>query len=479
MSKAAKKSKSTARPSTLVPSLLLTDINDDCLTKILNYLDIASLIKVCKCSNRLSAVAFEHVIPFRTVDCTEFSKHGSVQKLFGALGQSITRLKFSSKDIQFTAPKHTRFMELLRLITQHGEPGLLKSFAVIFDEYAYYHLDEFPATACPFFGNVHSLEINLPERCSNSERFINSFPKENLCVLKVTNLYKIDNWLRVDSLPKLRELHLVMYKHRFGSTNQGNDVHLITYITAKPSLTAFHYVGTNSTAIFKLVSQYIPTIERLGNIEYSPIPRNDDNNNNNRPISIRERWQYLNEFKHLKFLSLDPYSPNLTDVGEVFRILANHNTIECLKLDHMQYHIHSVAIEDLKRFTSLTSLWLVDANKRHTEQFLNELCENLTGLKSCKFSGNKSIQQGTIINLIERVKNLRVLDIDCKVTSFSKLFYKKMIKTREAVIQNSGESLQPLEPIEVYINGAIASQCIAELGKKYQPSIIALRAKSV
>lgn len=478
MSKAAKRSKSIARPSTLVPSLLLTDINDDCLTKILNYLDIASLIKVCKCSNRLSAVAFEHVIPFRTVDCTEFSKHGSVQKLFEALGQSITRLKFSTKDIQFKAPKHTRFMELLRLITQHGEPGMLKSFAVIFDEYTYYPLDSFPATARSFFGNVHSLEINLPDGC-DSDRFMNSFPKENLCVLKLTNLYRINNWLRVASLPKLRELHLVMYKPRFSSTNQANDVQLITYITAKPSLTAFHYVGTNSTAIFKLVSQYIPTIEQLGNIEYAPIPSNDDNNNNNRPISIRERWQYLNEFKHLKFLSLDPYSPNLSDVGEVFRILANHNTIECLKLEHMRYHIHSVAIEDLKRFTSLKSLWLVDANKRHTEQFVNELCENLTGLTSCKFSGIKSIQQGTIINLIERVKNLRVLDIDCKVTSFSKLFYKKMIKTRESVILNIGESLQPLEPIEVYINGDIASQCIAELGKKYQPSIIALRAKSV
>lgn len=478
MSKAAKKSKSTARPSTLVPSLLLTDINDDCLTKILNYLDIASLIKVCKCSNRLREVALEHVIPFRTVDCTEFSKHGSVQKLFEALGQSITRLKFSTRDIKFTAPNHTRFMEFLRLIIQHGKPGLLKSFAVIFDEYAYYHLDEFPATPRPFFGNVHTLEINLTERCSNSDRFLNSFPKENLCILKVTNLYKIDNWLRVDSLPKLRELHLDMYKQRFGSVNQGNDVHLIAYITAKPSLIAFHYVGTNSTAIFKLVSQYIPTIERLGNIEYPPISRNDDNNNIH-PINIRERWQYLNEFKHLKFLSLNPYSPNLSDVGEVFRILANHNTIECLKLDHMKCDIHSVAIEDLKRFTSLTSLWLVDANKRHTEQFLNELCANLTGLRSCKFSGIKSVQQGTIINLIESVKNLQVLDIDCKVTSFSKLFYKKMIKARESVIQNLGESLQPLEPIEVYINGTIASQCITELGKKYQPSIIALRAKSV
>lgn len=485
--KNANKLRSTRRvPSVqmLKSSLLLTDINDDCLAEIMKYLDIHSLLKMLKLGAGFEQIVLNRIIPLQTVNVSEFSKKSSVMKLFEKLGHSMTRLQMSIDDIQFTAPNYSRFMEFLRLVTYYGQPGKLKQLMLSSEGNDDKSIPpELFSLVRPFFINVHTLHFDVGKvRNPSFDQFMNNFPKENLSVLHLRNVLDIGDWLNIESMPKLRELHLHMNPKFMHHIDTINHERLMRFIAAKPALTTFNYVGRNSEAIFNAVSQHIPGIERLGEVKNLSVAMNDDDDDiHHITQSIRQKWNYLNGFKRLKFLSLSSRAANFSNCGEIFRNLANQNTVDHLELMFAYNHgIHTdpVRIDDLKRFSSLKSLCLVEHGKGDVEHFLDQLFENLTGLESCKFSGTRSIKQATITNLIQRARHLRVLTIDCKVTSFSKLLYKKMLKIREDVINAMDEPLRPSGPLVVYIDRNIAVACISELANKYAPTKIALMAKS-
>lgn len=488
MAKVVRKSRSNARSSSSLPlapsvsSLLLIDINDDCLREIFKYLDVVSLVNICECCKRFRSIVLDQVIPFYTVNTTEaHQKNLSVQKLFEILGQSIAKLQVSTTDIVLSYRNRSRFGELIQLITQHSKPGLLKKFALTFSTGSSQSGEFFPSIARPYFENIHTLEFILPYRFEWEQlldHFIDCFPKENLRALKIKNIPWIGYWLNATTMPKLRELQLVMNGHHLRLDKDLQN--LISYIRTKPSLNVFNYIGTNSDLIFNAVSQHIPNIERLGNVIGLFITKNngDNDNQNNGRNYIHGKWNYLNEFENLKVLSLTSYAPDFTNAGAIFRILANHNTIEKLELVFeigKEWHNFPINHKDLQRLKSLTSLSLVFRSKPCSEQFSCDLFTFLPELTSCKFSGSSTITHALIITPIAYVRKLCVLDIECKITKFSKLLYKKMIKTRLAAIQNMNEAV----PLEIFLDSAMVRKGIDDLGEDYKPSIIALQAKPV
>lgn len=498
MAKVVRKSRSNARSLRLLPSvpsvpsapsvppLLLIDINDDCLTEIFKYLDVVSLINVCKCCKRFRNIVLDQVMPFYTVNTTEaYQKNLSVQRLFEILGQSIEKLHVCTTDFVPSDRSRSRFGELIHLITQHSKPGLLKKFVLTCRADPDRNGEYMPSIARPYFGNIHTLEFILPHYFKWPQlldQFIDCFPKENLRVLKIENISRTSYWLNVAIMPKLRELHLVM--NALGMNDYlslDRDLqNLISYIRAKPSLNVFNYIGINSDVILNEVSQHIPNIERLGNVIGLFITKNngDNDDQNNGRNYIHGKWNYLNEFENLKVLSLTSYAPDFTNAGGIFRILANHNTLEKLELVFeigKEWHRVPITTGDLERLKSLTSLSLVFRSNPCSENFSHQLFGCLSGLTSCKFSGSSTILHAQIITPIAYARKLRILDIECKITKFSKPLYKRMIKTRLHAIQNMNEAV----PLEIFLDSAMVKKGIDDLGEDYKPSIVALQPKPV
>lgn len=480
MVKKPRKSAKSNAVSDVVSKVLLTDVNDDCLTEVFKYLDTNSLLKVNKLGGRLRGIVTDRVIRMKTVNFSQLTKEMSLKKLFSKLGGSMTKIQICSDDIQMTAPNHSPFMEFLRLLICYGQPGQLKKMVLEFGKNEYTKVPlELLIAVKPFLENVHTLQFKLQAKPTNNffEQFMEHFPKENLSTLVLDNAIAIGDWMKAESMPKLREFHLSIVQNSTRRQDDLNHANLMQFIGGKPSLHTFNYEGKNSEAIFNAVAMHIPDVERLGMVKNLSVPMDDGDDFASHRNNIRNKWSYLKAFGKLKNLSLTSYAVNFSNCGEVFRTLADNNTVECLELSNpyaFQKHHNPVMVADLKRFTSLKTLDLCKF-KSDADEFVGNLYDNLSGLDAVKFSGDASVTQATIIKAIQRVRILREVDIACKFRSFSAVFYKKLLKVRkEATLDRDG----PIEPLVIHLNYDMAKTCIEDLGNKYDPSIITLKAKA-
>lgn len=458
--------------------LQLMDLNDDCLTKIFDSLDILSLLKVCKVGQRFKDIVIQRVIPLKTVDFSTFSQQKSTQKIFKVFGKSMTRIKIHSDDIQIY-PKHSRFEEFLRLVTVYGVPGKLRQVCLTFGKHETSISIQLLMAAAPFFENVHTLRFNattdqavMPSRVTFFNEFMILMPKQNLRVLFLNDVRWLGDWMRVESLPKLQALHICLQFDPFTAINRAQiESAVLNYISEKPALTSFEYVGLTSDAVFVEISRSIPHMEKLGRIQTWSNLRNNTDTDMDRRQSNRDRgkFNYLNSLSNLRSFSLKSGTLDFSDCSEIFRILGTRNTIENLKLIPGWGAIDGsspIGNADLNRMTKLKALHLIDFCQPTSLEFLNNLFANLPELTECTFSGSR-IKQALIVRLLEVARKLRVLEFDGKITAFSSTFYKKLLKIREAA--------STANPLVIFIDGATVNSCKTELGNKYKHSIIALK----
>lgn len=469
-----------ARKSISQPHLTtLCDINDDCLREIFKFLDTLILTKMCRLNERLKNVICQQVIPTKTINFTELAPVCSTQKVFEMYGKYMTRINISCKNIQFVQPNCTPFAECLRLITTHCEPGRLRELH--FNEFVGLRNDSIPQdvlnalTTC--LSNVHTLQFTSTNAVFfNISIFMQNMPKKNLRNLFVNNVYEIGDWLTVELFPNLENLQIFPYKHSVQPINNANFNKIQAYIAQNPALKQFKYSEANHEAILIELSRHIPHLSSIGTLKNRMIP---SDNNNNRSIEqrVREKWKFLNEFSKLNEFSLESKASNFGNCGEIFRILSVHNTIEHLELisNHftMQDHCNPINVAHLRELTNVKSLKLIDFGRAHSDTFFNMLFENLIGLTECSFIGG-SIKQGPILSLVQNVHNLRVLSINTKVTAFSAILYKKIVKHRVALKDSTNTNT----PLVINIDKKIMDDCKEALGSRaYKPSIVFLKSK--
>lgn len=473
----------TTRNKVPSPLLLLTDINDDCLLYIFECLDFTTLIKLCKLNQRFSDIIRQRIIPQRTIDFQTFSKVYSVRKVFKWFGTSMTRIVIQNNDIQITKPFCTKFSEFLNLILEYGEPGKLRQVQLNFGVN-----DPVPISSNlleaigPYFKNVHTIDFEVSTQYGSMafNSFMNAIPKQNLRSLKIKDLYHVGDWLTAESLPNLRSFQFQFCKMSPLLYLRINSK-IMAFLSSKPeSLVEFYldgFIHTFYEPIYLELSHSFPNLERLGKImcnvdrtvDSIRIYDLDANNNILHLRHNREKFNFLNAFAKLKYVGIESHSPDCSDCCEIFRILATQNTIEELELD-FKYGGNtkpmSVAIADIKRLSKLRTLYLNADARYSSEDFLNILYANLPVLTKCVLSGNH-INQNRIISLIQLAKNLHILKIMCKV-AFSASYYKKLLKIQLAN-HPDGDCLI------IYIDSGKYIDIINDVGKKYKPSIIALK----
>lgn len=455
----------------LPPSFFqFTDLNDNCLIHVFKYLDVISLAKMCKTGERFHDIITEHIIPVRLIDFSTFSDKYSVRKIFALFGKSMTRIDIHEEDIQAVHPDcMAGFAEFLRMLVEYGQPGKLKELNLHFVG-LFTVPPKILAKIGPFFANVTKFEIDF-DHCYDPDftKFMKAIDTQNIRELHMHNIVLLDEWLSVEAFPNLRKLHFCFISNLSALEHSMNELILMLFIATKPaSLMDFDCVKTLSDEVFVALSLHIPSIERLGQIEYWP---NDENNNGGN--GSHGKWKYLNAFTNLKVLTLKSMTTDFSDLGEVFGILAKRQTIEELRLSlgmNTSDQGHPVRIADVKRLTQLTALQLHNFNDNRSKDFINLLFTNLPALTSCTIMG-KHPNHGRIIELIKLARNLETLTFVCKFPTFSMRFYKKLLKCRASPDdQNAiGEGNQ----LVIYIDRDSAQKCLDELGpKRYKPSIV-------
>lgn len=450
------------------------DMNDDCLTSVFDYLDTSSLVKMTKTNQRLKQIVTDRVIPLKTVQLDKTRRQSSSHKVFKLFGPTMTRLSIDAKDIQTTWPGLSRFSEFLRLLAVYGVPGRLQQLTISGFEGNEKIPEELLVAVRPYFENVHTLTIDLPEKTFFLNDFYNQFmsyiPKHNLRHLYLHNVRIVREWLSVELLPNLKSFHLCMtsgynyyLQYETASVEQ-----LLRYIRESPKLTTFDYVGRSQETINVEVSRHIPNIARIGTIRNLIVDQSTDPNNNDgvkwNGKSYRAKWKYLNEFTNLKQFSLESHAQDFNNCGEIFRILGGRNTVEHLEL--ISGHIcqngdNPVEFNHVRQMTNVKSLHFNGFGRLHSDEFVGQLFENLIGLNECTIVGTQ-IKQAPIINLVENGRNLRFLNMP----SISSKFYRKLVKVRRIAHPDLVD-----QPLVIRVPKICADACESEL----KPTIITIK----
>lgn len=457
-------------------TLSLDDMNDDCLMTVFEYLDTISLVRVSKTSERFKRIVTQRMIPMKMVRFSELRGVASIEKTFALFGKSMTRISIGASDIQMTHPMRSRFAELLHLLIKYCTPGKLQQLYLNgFGDGNTKTSQELWNDVQPYLENIHTLYINLPFIQGNFlNTLLNIIPKTKLQHLHLHKVGIIGDWLRAENLPNLQEFHICMACNHFVPNDTNNLNKLKAYMADKPKLTSFSYSGKSQEALLIELSRHIPNINQIGTVLNSMFEQNDVNNNNNwDDQSYRQKWKYLDAFTNLKQFSLQSFAPNFGNCGEIFRILASQNTIERLELISGYTFSNGgspVQVTDLRQLTNVKSLILENFNRSKSDIFVDQLFEHLTQLKECTFSGDGTMLQSRVVNLIRLAVNLRVLNIQCKISSFSVRFYKTLIKTRIAAQQHLNQ------PLTICVDEDIFNYFKTELTtRSYKPAIITIK----
>lgn len=477
--------RSHAQRNAIPPSSLqFEDMNDDCLEHMFNFLDIDSLMKVCRVGQRVKDIVINRIIPLKTISFADVS---SVRRVFALFGKSMTRIIVHSDDMQMDYPPHSQFDKFLRLLVMYDVPGRLQQVHLTFSGNEYGIPIDVLSVIGPYFENVHTLNFSLlNDHMRFFLQFMKAIPKHNLHTLNVHNLQVIGDWLVAEALPRLRKIHLCV---RWGlytamadriKIEELNETQLINFISSNSgSLVHVDFDCSKQDRIFVEMSQRMPNIEHLGTLIWRPGTAERVNDNGNaylvRNQMYQEKWKYLNAYKNLKHIILASYVMDCLDLGEIFRILAVQNTIEGLTLSLGWHHTDggcAIAITDLQRLSQLKTLNLFFFFNQNTTEFLSKLFENLPALTKCTIkSKGQKISQAFIENTIQVAQKLMVLVIYSEVDSFTPRFYKKLLEIRTSVAGvNDMENR-----LTIYFSEISIHDCIDMLGEDYKPSIIALK----
>lgn len=478
--------KSLKRNTNTFSKTIITDMNDDCLTSVFEYLDTLSLMKLTKTNERLKDIVTERVIPKKMVQFDDIRRQASTCKVLELFGPSMTRISIASDDIQIARPGYSTFAEFLRLLTVYGTPGKLQQLSIsgFVDTYQAIPpglLD----TVVPYLVNVHTLSIDVPKSSwwlqANGvfNQFMEHMPKHNLRQLIMHNVRHIGSWLSVASLPNLRSLHICMCGEweRHNSNRNTNVDRLKAFIQGGPrQLTVFDYTGYGQESLLVEASKHIPTITQIGMIKNSMVyeQHTDESGtvSNWNKQGYRAKWKYLNDFVNLKRFCLESHAKDFENCGEIFRVLAGRNTVERLELLSGCLHQsgdNPVQFEHLRQMTNVHSLRLVDFGRLHSDEFVGQLFENLSELRECTIDGSQ-LKQGPIINLVQTGRNLRQLNMK----SFTPKFYKKLVKIRAQLVQF--EPNLKGQPLVIRVPKDIVAICEEELSNRtYKPAIVSIK----
>lgn len=227
------------------------------------------------------------------------------------------------------------------------------------------------------------------------------------------------------------------------------------------------------------LSRRMPHVEHLGTVQYWWNGKKEINNNRNSnqtdsfhsANNYKLNWKYFNAFTNLKSINLKSDTVDFSDSGEFFHILSKRNTVDELQLifglDKTPKG-NAVKVADLQRLTKLKTLHLHNFNEKVSNDFVKKFLVNLPALTTCTIDG-KRLSQTRIIEFIGLSRHLKKLTLECVVTKFSKVFYKKLIKSR----QSTGAGSE--NPLAIHIDSDDAQHYVELLGEQYKPSIILLR----
>lgn len=302
----------------IASNLLLSDINNDCLMSIFDYLDIVSLMSLCKTNERFKAIIVDHVVSLKTFQFRELSSRVSVQKLFELFGKSMTKITIDFDDIKIVRRGYTSLEEFLHLVMDHCTPGKLQQLTMTgFSSNSMVVNPKLFADVRKYFENLQTFQIaanpmGVIQNSENFNAFMEWIPKQNLRELNLHSLRTLGTWFTKENFPNLQMCHICVCQSHWPWQILNFDPliqKVKEYLASKPDLKIFDYGGPSRETILVELSRHLPNVQRVCVVKNMMV---DDNNNNNvwNKAAIREKWKHLSEFTNLQDFALESFATN-------------------------------------------------------------------------------------------------------------------------------------------------------------------------
>lgn len=435
----------------------------DVLIEVFDRMDTLELLKICDISKRFRHIIVNHVVREKVIDFEKLSDYASAIKVLRVFGKSITRMKIDLYDMHYRRPKNSFFDELLTLIIEHMTVGSLVELEMTigFGDEFNERTEQLLNQAIPFFQNVTSLRLKIDifsiyyGDIRWDDRLLNVFPFKNVQTIEFHNIETAGDWLRSSSVKNLRNIRLI-------DTKIENFDNFKAFLEGKPDLKTFHTDSIDADEYFNAIARYVPNIEDIGTVRAATIDTAD--NNNTPPDNKR----YLKLLRNLKRIEIESSCNN--QLNNIFNDLASDKSLNTLKinLDYDEEIQQQISLKVHEKFTNLSNLHLTGVDSENIGPFLPSLLSH--SLKTCFLSG-RFLNQITIEQILQTMKNLRTLRIESNSLRVSKQFYLSLLEIRKQV-QDKGTLRCPLV---VYIFDDEPLDWRASIGEEYNERLIALK----
>lgn len=314
---------SSKKSSSIENCRLKSGLNEHCLLKVFDYLNLDDLLQVSKLDPHFKELILKWTIKKKTF-FSKFNKlkdssysletHKSIQML-DIFGKSMRKIKMSGN----------HFSLWLETIMKHCEPATLTDVELSIFDYFRMNKDNLKVMyrCTPFFTNLQKFTFSqyvrqrYQEMCTEFLTFIST---------TATNLQELELQMNsfdlrfLKNMKNLRVLRLYLFRNSSYTITD-----LANCLGSNSRLQVFKFSGVdNITSISDALSKYSPDLTKFSDVNFgNPYHRLDE--------ALIDRYNFLSTFQHLNCVTLTSYTFCGCDIYYPLMTLATSN-INTLKV---------------------------------------------------------------------------------------------------------------------------------------------------
>ncbi|XP_037028682.1 uncharacterized protein LOC119068924 [Bradysia coprophila] len=409
---------------------LRSGLNEDCLLKIMEFLNVYDLIQMCHLGAYYKDLITKWIIGKKMLNLRGMTQSAK-DEIFEIFGQTMRKCIIYESD----------FLNFLDTIIKYCAPGRLTQVELNLKqpmaENAFLNTNYIPLSM-PILSNIRKFKLNVLrfQRYSSFDHFLNAL-LVNATNLAYLHLFHVD--IEGDWLKQTNKLNL--YELRILKPCVISMTHLKIFLKSLPKLNTFTFKGDSDiTSIGTSLVESCPNLEVFEDIHTATSYRRNT-------MSMRHtRYNFLASFNNLKIVTLTSYTFCGCDLYCALRYLATTNIVQ-LKIHANLEQSETFNEEERKQilqscsfshFTSLTCLEL-DVHNYRLDGLLH--CEFLmlfaTQLKNLEKFSLQSSKLTNINKLIETLPQIRTFSISQITTKHLPVEMRKIVRTLRAIRQTS------------------------------------------
>lgn len=424
---------------------LRNNLNDDCLLKMFEYLNVKDLIQLCKLDSYFYDLITSDFIPKKLINLGVMDTRLRNNKLvlkrstieyFKVFGKFMKRIVISGED----------FNLFLDTIVRYCQPDRLTEINLQFKENTAFPALDLIDQSLPFFTRLHRLRLYDISSNGLYQQFLIKISEiSNVQFLQLRQVNVEDGWLqRMDSL---RELQI--HSSRILSFDD-----LSSCYKVNPKLRVFNYKGSDDLQpIYDTLSACCPNLQTFSDCHLQYLGHVDD---------VEGRYKFLSPLKQLENVTLTSYSETGHDLHHHLRIpaLANisklgvHTSFEERTVLSKEKRAHimesfSVKFENLKTI-EMEVRGIYDKPCDLRCEFIFNLVSRLENIENIKFIGHSLVNVNRVLYNSMKIRRLCIADADFRSEHYTQELKNIVLASRRVPMVHLQVSQQQWNELQTY-----------------------------